>query len=194
MSEIEEAKIYPIVPYGDPVLRQETEEIDEEYPELDKLIESMFATMEGASGVGLAAPQIGLPIRLFIVDASPFAEDHPELEDFVKVFINPIIHEESGKKWKFNEGCLSIPGIREDVERKPEIVIEYFDTEWNLIEEEYDGIAARIIQHEYDHIEGILFTDLISGFRKRIVKGKLKDIENGNVDVNYKMRYPIRKK
>lgn len=187
-------KIMPIVPYGDPVLRKETEEIDKDYPDLDKLIETMFATMEGASGVGLAAPQIGLPIRLFIVDASPFAEEYPELDGFVKVFINPIIHEESGKKWTFNEGCLSIPGIREDVDRQPNVTIEYFDQEWNLIEEEYDGIIARVIQHEYDHIEGVLFTDHISGFRKRMVKGKLKDIENGIVDVTYKMRFPIRKK
>ncbi|MFT4525984.1 MAG: peptide deformylase [Bacteroidia bacterium] len=187
-------KIMPIVPFGDPVLRQETEEIEKDYPELDKLIETMFATMEDASGVGLAAPQIGLPIRLFILDASPFAEEYPELDGFIKVFINPIIHEESGKEWTFNEGCLSIPGIREDVDRKPNVTIEYYDQEWNLIEEEYDGIIARVIQHEYDHIEGILFTDHISGFRKRMVKGKLKDIENGIVDVTYKMRFPIRKK
>ncbi len=189
----EEAKILPIVAYGDPVLRQETEEIDQDYPKLDQLIKNMFATMEDAKGVGLAAPQIGLPIRLFIVDASPFAEDHPELEDFVKVFINPIIHEESGKKWKFNEGCLSIPGIREDVERQPEIVIEYFDENFELVEETYDGMAARVIQHEYDHIEGILFTDLINGFRKKMVKGKLKDITNGITDADYKMRFPVLK-
>ena len=184
----------PIIPYGDPVLRKETKEVDEKYPELEQLIENMFATMEGASGVGLAAPQIGLPIRIFIVDTSPFAEEYPELDGFVKVFINPIIHEESGEKWTFNEGCLSIPGIREDVERHPNLTIEYFDRDWNLIEEDYGGIIARVIQHEYDHIEGILFTDLISGFRKRVLKGKLKDIENGDVDVTYKMRYPIRKK
>jgi peptide deformylase len=187
-------KIMPIIPYGDPVLRKETKEVDEKYPELEQLIENMFATMEGASGVGLAAPQIGLPIRIFIVDTSPFAEEYPELDGFVKVFINPIIHEESGEKWTFNEGCLSIPGIREDVERHPNLTIEYFDRDWNLIEEDYGGIIARVIQHEYDHIEGILFTDLISGFRKRVLKGKLKDIENGDVDVTYKMRYPIRKK
>ncbi|MFT4680481.1 MAG: peptide deformylase [Granulosicoccus sp.] len=189
-----EARLLPIVPYGDPVLRQETEELDAKYPDLDQLIANMFATMYGASGVGLAAPQIGLPVRLFIVDASPFAEEYPELDGFVKAFINPIIHEESGKTWMFNEGCLSIPGIREDVERHPNLTIEYYDEEWNLIEEDYDGIIARVIQHEYDHIEGILFTDLISGFRKRVVKGKLKDVESGNVDVTYKMRYPIRKK
>jgi peptide deformylase len=187
-------KIMPIIPYGDPVLRKETKEVDEKYPELEQLIENMFATMEGASGVGLAAPQVGLPIRIFIVDTSPFAEEYPELDGFVKVFINPIIHEETGEKWPFNEGCLSIPGIREDVERHPNLTIEYFDRDWNLIEEDYSGIIARVIQHEYDHIEGILFTDLISGFRKRVLKGKLKDIENGDVDVTYKMRYPIRKK
>lgn len=189
----ENAKILPIVAYGDPVLRQEAEEIDQDFPDLDQLIKNMFATMENAKGVGLAAPQVGLPIRVFIVDASPFAEDHPELADFVKVFINPIIHEESGKKWAFNEGCLSIPGIREDVDRKPEIVIEYFDEEFNLTEETFDGMAARVIQHEYDHIEGILFTDLINGFRKKMIKGKLKDISNGIVDVDYKMRFPALK-
>lgn len=189
----EEAKVLPIVAYGDPVLRQETEEIDKDYPSLDQLIKNMFATMENAKGVGLAAPQIGLPIRLFIVNATPFAEEYPELDGFEKVFINPIIHEEEGKKWKFNEGCLSIPGIREDVERKPEIVIEYFDEDFNLIEETYDGIVARVIQHEYDHIEGILFTDLINGFRKKMIKGKLKDISNGIVDADYKMRFPVLK-
>ena len=185
-------KALPIVPYGDPVLRQETQEIDSDYPELGQLIDNMFETMYQASGVGLAAPQVGLAIRLFIVDTSPFEEEHPELAGFHKVFINPIIHEESGKKWKFSEGCLSIPGIREDVLRKPNIIIEYYDTEWNLIEEEYDGIIARVIQHEYDHVEGILFPDLISSFRKRVIKSKLQDITNGKVDVKYKMRYPIK--
>lgn len=189
----EEAKILPIVAYGDPVLRQEAEDIEKDYAGLDQLIKNMFATMENAKGVGLAAPQIGLPIRLFIVNATPFAEEYPELDGFEKVFINPIIHEEEGKKWKFNEGCLSIPGIREDVERKPEIVIEYFDEDFNLIEETYDGIVARVIQHEYDHIEGILFTDLINGFRKKMIKGKLKDISNGIVDADYKMRFPVLK-
>jgi peptide deformylase len=132
----------------------------------------------------------GLSIRLFVVDASPFAEDHPELEGFRKVFINPIILEEDGKPWSFNEGCLSIPGIREDVVRKPEIVIEYYDENWVLHEEKYDGLVARVIQHEYDHIEGVLFVERISGLRRRLLKGKLADITKGYVDVDYRMRFP----
>ncbi len=183
-------KILPIVAYGDPVLKKVAEEIDQDYPELDKLIENMFETMYKASGVGLAAPQIGKSIRLFIVDATPFAGEHPELDGFVKVFINPIILEEEGKKWDFNEGCLSIPAIREDVSRKPKILIEYYDENWELKEEEFDGIAARVIQHEYDHIEGILFTDHLPALKRRMLKGRLKDISTGNVDVEYKMKFP----
>ncbi|HCQ29676.1 MAG TPA: peptide deformylase [Flavobacteriales bacterium] len=185
--------ILPIVAYGDPVLRKETEEIDKDYPDLDILINDMFETMYNAQGVGLAAPQIGKSIRLFIVDAEPFAEDEPELEGFKKVFINPIIVEEEGKEWKFNEGCLSIPGIREDVSRKPDITIEYYDENWNLKEEKYSGLAARIIQHEYDHIEGILFTDKLSPLKKQLIKSKLNNIAKGNIKVNYRMRFPLLK-
>ncbi|MCB0400985.1 MAG: peptide deformylase [Flavobacteriales bacterium] len=185
--------ILPIVAYGTPVLRQETEEIDEHYPDLKLLIEDMWETMYASSGVGLAAPQIGKAIRLFVIDASGFNEDgdHPELENFKRVFINPIILEESGKEWKFEEGCLSIPGIREDVSRKPEVTIEYYNEQFELVEEKLDGIAARIIQHEYDHIEGILFTDKINPLRKRLIKGKLNDIAKGNVKVNYRMKFPL---
>jgi peptide deformylase len=185
--------ILPIVAYGDPVLRKETEEIDKDYPDLDMLIEDMFETMYNAQGVGLAAPQIGKSIRLFIVDADPFAEDEPELEGFKKVFINPIIIKEEGEEWKFNEGCLSIPGIREYVSRKPKITIEYYDENWNLKEETYDGLAARVIQHEYDHIEGILFTDKLSPLKRKLLKNKLNNIAKGNIKVNYRMRFPLLK-
>lgn len=183
-------KILPIVAYGDPVLKKVAEEIDDDYPDLGGLIDNMFETMYNASGVGLAAPQIGLSIRLFIVDATPFCDEHPELDGFVKVFINPIILEEEGTKWDFNEGCLSIPGIREDVSRKPKIVIEYYDENWELKEETYEGIAARVIQHEYDHIEGVLFTDHLPALKRRMLKGKLNDISKGIVDADYRMRFP----
>ncbi|GAB4257198.1 MAG: peptide deformylase [Vicingaceae bacterium] len=183
--------ILPIVAYGDPVLKKEAEEIDKDYPDLNLLIEDMYETMYNAEGVGLAAPQIGKSIRLFIVDASPFEEDEPELKDFKKTFINPIILSEEGEEWSFNEGCLSIPGIREDVNRKPKITIEYFDENWNLKEETYDGLAARIIQHEYDHIEGILFTDKINPLRKRLIKSKLNNIAKGNIKVKYRMKFPL---
>lgn len=182
--------VLSIVAYGDPVLKKMAEEIDSDYPKLNQVIANMYETMDHAHGVGLAAPQVGVSIRLFVVDASPFAEDHPELEGFRKVFINPVILEEDGKPWSFNEGCLSIPGIREDVVRKPEIVIEYYDENWELQEEKYDGLVARVIQHEYDHIEGVLFVERISGLRRRLLKGKLADITKGFVDVDYRMRFP----
>lgn len=186
--------------YGDPVLRKKAEEISETYPKLAELIENMFETMYAAKGVGLAAPQIGLPIRLFIVDAAPFAEDDDDEEgdeacaDFKRVFINPVIFDESGDEWGFEEGCLSIPGIREEVKRKEALKIEYYDENWDLYEEELDGILARIVQHEYDHIEGILFTDKISPLRRTLLQGKLSDISRGKVDVTYKMRFPKQKR
>ena len=167
--------ILPIVAYGDAVLKKEGKEIDKDFPGLQKLIANMFETMYEASGVGLAAPQIGKSIRLFIVDASPFAEpDEGEeldpkaegLDGFKKVFINPIIEEETGEEWGFNEGCLSIPKIREEVFRKETIAISYYNENWELKEETYDGYAARIIQHEYDHVDGILFTDHLSPLKK----------------------------
>lgn len=191
--------ILPIVAYGSPVLKKEAEEIDKDYNGLNELIDNMFETMYGASGVGLAAPQIGESIRLFIVDASPFAEveegEEPDpmaagLENFKKVFINPIIEEEEGTEWPFAEGCLSIPTIREEVMRKPKIKISYYDQDWNYLEEEYDGYAARIIQHEYDHVEGILFTDHLSPLKKRMLKKKLVNISKGEVDVAYRMNFP----
>ncbi|MGB0166093.1 MAG: peptide deformylase [Luteibaculum sp.] len=195
--------ILPIVAYGNPILKKEAEEIDQDYPELSALIENMFETMYAAKGVGLAAPQIGLGIRLFIVDASPFAEDPEEeddpsemaaLKNFKKVFINPIIEEEQGKEWPFTEGCLSIPEIREEVKRKPDILISYYDENWNFKEEKYSGYAARIIQHEYDHIEGILFTDKLHPLKRKMLRGRLDDIAKGNIDVSYKMKFNIKKK
>lgn len=185
--------ILPIVAYGDPVLKRKADDIDRDYPGLQKLIDDMFETMYAAHGVGLAAPQIGKSIRLFIVDASPFAEGEdgdPDCEDFKRVFINPIIYEEEGEEWGFEEGCLSIPNIREEVMRKPIVRIEYYDENWDLYEEELDGFPARVVQHEYDHIEGKLFLDRISAFRKTLLKGKLSDISQGEVNVNYKMKFP----
>ena len=150
----------------------------------------MFETMYAANGVGLAAPQIAKSIRLFIVDGSPFSDEEKDMEDFCKVFINPEIIGEDGPEWDFNEGCLSIPSIREDISRKPTIRIKYQDEDFNTIEETYDGTKARIIQHEYDHLEGILFTDYLSPLKKRLLKRKLSDISKGKVKVDYRMKYP----
>lgn len=180
--------IFPIVAYGDPVLKKRASEIGQDYPDLDKLIDDMYETMYASNGVGLAAPQIGLSIRLFITDGAPFEEE--EVADFKEVFINPLIKEESGPKWKFNEGCLSIPNVREDVQRNEELYIEYYDRNWKLQKKTFDGLAARIIQHEYDHIEGILFTDRISPLRRRLLQNRLADISKGIVDVDYKMKFP----
>lgn len=184
----------PIIAYGDPVLRKKTKEIDEDYPELDVLIKNMFDTMYAAYGVGIAAPQIGLAIRLFVIDGEPYEEDDPTMKNFKKVFINPQILEENGDLWSYNEGCLSIPDIREDINRKEEVTIVYFDENWVEHEETYTGLAARIIQHEYDHIEGVLFTDKLSPLKKALLKGKLDDITKGNIDIDYKMKFPKLKK
>jgi peptide deformylase len=184
--------IYPIVAYGSPVLKKRALEIEKDYKGLKELIQSMFETMYESSGVGLAAPQINIPVRLFVVDAAPFEEDDPELKNFKKVFINPQLEEETGDKWKFNEGCLSIPGIREDVDRHPVITLTYSDENFNRSTETFTGIAARIIQHEYDHLEGILFVDRLSPLKKKLLKGKLTDISKGKVDVDYKMKFLAR--
>lgn len=181
--------IYPIIAYGDPVLRKKAVKINKDYPNLNELIDNMFETMYHTQGVGLAAPQIGLSIRLFIVDAAPFKEDDPQAEGFKRVFINAQLVEEEGDKWKFNEGCLSIPGIREDVERKPEIMLRYVDENFMEHEETFTGLPARVIQHEYDHIEGILFTDRLSSLKKRLLAGKLNTIAKGITDAEYKMRF-----
>lgn len=187
----------PIVAYGDPILRKKTEEIDEDYPNLKELIKDMFETMYAAHGVGLAAPQVGLPIRLFVIDATPFAEDDEEdvaLKDFKKVLINPIIIEEKGEKWGFSEGCLSIPDINEEVMRPSHIVINYLDENFEEHEVELSGLAARVVQHEYDHIEGKLFVDKLGPLKKTMLKGKLDAISRGMVDVGYKMKFPHPKK
>jgi len=185
----------PIIAYGDPVLKKKATAIEPaEYPHIRQLIDDMFETMYGARGVGLAAPQIGLSMRLFVVDATPFDDDEPELKDFKKAFINAQMLEESGEEWAFNEGCLSIPDVREDVFRRPVIRISYYDENWHHHEETFKGMAARIIQHEYDHIEGKLFTDKLSPLRKRLIEKKLTDISKGIVDVDYKMKFPAQKK
>lgn len=179
--------IYPIVVYGNPVLKKRGEDL-KPGTDVKKLVEDMFETMHAASGIGLAAPQIGKSIRMFIVDGSPIEEE--DMEDFQKVFINPEIIEEFGDEWAFEEGCLSIPNIREDVSRPEKLVIRYFDENWEEHEEEYDGMKARIIQHEYDHIEGILFTDHLSGLKKRLLKGKLQNISKGKVSADYRIAIP----
>ena len=193
--------ILPIIAYGDPVLKQKAKDITQEYPKLKELIVNMYETMYGAYGVGLAAPQIGLPIRMFIVDASPFADDgvleeeeRNYLKDFKHTFINPVIIEESGDEWAFNEGCLSIPDVREDVFRQPNIKVEYLDEDFNKQTLELDGLAARVFQHEYDHIEGVLFTDKLSALKKRLIKSKLLNISKGKINVDYRMRFPNQKK
>ena len=193
--------IIPIVAYGDPVLKKKAKEIDKDYPKLEELIDNMWDTMYNAYGVGLAAPQIGLPIRMFVIDPAPFAEDEEldkeeaeQLKNMRKVFINPQIIEEEGDEWAFSEGCLSIPDVREDVFRKPEIVIEYYDENWEKHTDTFSGLAARVIQHEYDHIEGILFTDKLSSLKKRLIKSKLANISKGKINVEYRMRFPNAKK
>lgn len=182
--------IYPIVVYGDPVLKRMADEIEEGKVDIKKLIDDMFETMYNASGIGLAAPQIGKSIRMFVVDGSPLDDKHEDMSDFKKVFINPEIIEESGAPWKFEEGCLSIPNIREEISRPAKLVINYLDENWEEHEEEFDGMKARIIQHEYDHIEGTLFTDYLSPFKKRLLKGKLQNISKGKCDTDYKIKYP----
>ncbi|SRX75576.1 peptide deformylase [Aequorivita antarctica] len=193
--------ILPIVAYGDPVLRKETEVITKQYPKLDVLLNNMFETMYQARGIGLAAPQVGASVRLFIVDATPFEDDEDLSEEeqkfvstFKRVFINARILDESGDEWAFNEGCLSIPDVREDVFRQPDIVIEYEDENFKKHKETFSGIVARIIQHEYDHIEGILFTDKLSPLKKRLIKSKLANISKGNVSIDYRMKFPNVKK
>ena len=188
--------ILPIRAFGDAVLRKHCHEIDQDYPQLKELISNMFETMESAHGIGLAAPQIGLDIRLFVVDLSPLSDDEDyaelaeEFKNFRKVLINAKILEETGNEWKFNEGCLSIPEVREDVKRKETITIEYFDENFVKHTDTFSDMRARVIQHEYDHIEGILFTDHLSSLKKKLVKGKLMKISQGEVSVNYKMRFP----
>jgi peptide deformylase len=181
--------IYPIVAYGDPILRKVAEPISADYPKLKEIIQNMFDTMQRSSGIGLAAPQVGISIRLFVVDATPYENDERYLDGFKQDFINAEILEEEGKKWKCSEGCLSIPGIREDVDRNPNITVRYMDENFVEHTESYTGMRARIIQHEYDHIEGILMTDRLTPIKKQLLKGRLNDIMKGRTDADYKMRF-----
>jgi peptide deformylase len=183
--------IYPIVVYGDAVLRKKATDI-KEGTDLKQLIIDMYETMYAAHGIGLAAPQIGKSVRLFIVDGTTL-EDEPTLKDFKQPFINPVILKETGTEWEFEEGCLSIPNIREEISRKEKIKLRYFDENWLVKEEEFSGMKARIIQHEYDHIEGKLFIDYLTPLKKRMLKGKLSDISKGDVDTEYRILAPLRK-
>jgi peptide deformylase len=183
--------IFPIVMYGDPVLRQRAKDI-EKGTDLTQLIADMFETMYGAQGIGLAAPQIGKSIRLFIVDGAPL-DDEPGMENFKKVFVNPQILQEIGTPWDFEEGCLSIPNIREKISRKDKLTIRYYDENWKQFEEDFSGMKARIIQHEYDHIEGKLFVDYLTPLKKKLLKGKLSDISKGKVDTEYRIIAPQKK-
>ena len=186
--------IYPIYVYGMPVLRKVAVDIDEDYEGLTALIDDMYETMYQADGIGLAAPQVGKAIRLIVIDGTRAEEDDDEekseMHDFKKVLINPHIVHEEGELWEFNEGCLSIPNIREDVKRKPVLRLEYLDENFEFHDEEFSGTKARILQHEMDHVNGILFTDRISPLRKRLLAPKLKAISKGNTEAKYKIRFP----
>jgi len=180
--------ILPISAYGNPILRKETEDIDENYPNLSSLIEDMFDTMKNADGVGLAAPQIGLNIRLFIIDLTFLAEENPEYADYKKVMINPEMVEMFGDDISMEEGCLSLPSVHETVARKNKVIINYLDENFVEHEEEYTGYPARVIQHEYDHLEGKLFVDKISGIRRQLIRGKLKNISSGKINCRYRLK------
>lgn len=183
--------IYPIVVYGDPVLKKKARTIVEGEIDVKLLSEDMFETMYAAHGVGLAAPQIGKSLRIFVVDGNPMEEE--ELEGFKKVFINPEILDESGDPWVFEEGCLSIPNIREEISRKSTLRMRYYDENWEHHDEIFDGMKARILQHEYDHIEGVLFTDYLTPFKRRMLKGKLQNISKGKTKVDYRILAPDQK-
>ena len=187
--------VYPIVLYGNPILRKRAKEIEKDSLDLKAFVQDMYDTMYAAHGIGLAAPQIGKSIRLFVVDGTTLDEED-EVEDmtgFKKVFINPVIIKEEGDKWEFEEGCLSIPNIRENVTRPEKVKIRYRDEGWNQREEEYDGMKARIIQHEYDHLDGKMFVDYLTPLKKRMLKGKLTDISKGEVDTEYRISAPLKK-
>ena len=192
--------ILPIVAYGHPVLRKEAKDIDKDYPGLEKLIEDMWETMYASNGVGLAAPQINKDIRLFVIDSAQIFENmdeadrkeetYPDDPGFKGVFINAHIVEESGDDWAYNEGCLSIPKIREDIKRAEEVTLEYFDENFEKHSQTFNGITGRVILHEYDHIDGKLFIDHISTLKRKLLKRKLDDISKGNIKVDYKMLFP----
>ena len=180
--------IYPIVIYGSPVLRRKSENITPDYPDLKKLVEDMFVTLTDAEGVGLAAPQIGKNIRLFVVDCTPWGEDHPELAEYKRAFINAEIYERSEETDLFNEGCLSLPGLHENVRRPVKIRMRYVDENFVEHDEEFEGLPARVIQHEYDHIEGEVFTDHLSPLRRNLLKSKLQKLEKGKYSCTYKTK------
>ncbi len=185
--------VYPIVMYGDPVLRKRAKEVEKGSIDIKAFVQDMYETMYAAHGIGLAAPQIGKSIRIFVVDGTTLNEEEEDMTGFKKAFINPVIVEEDGEEWEFEEGCLSIPNIRENVSRPETVRIRYADEDWNIKEEEYDGIKARIIQHEYDHLEGKMFIDYLSPLKKRMLKGKLTDISKGDVETEYRILAPLKK-
>ncbi len=185
--------VYPIVVYGDPILRKRAENISRDYTGLAQLIQDMFETMYAAHGIGLAAPQIGKGIRIFVVDGTTLEEEEEDMSGFKKVFINPEIIDENGSVWAFEEGCLSIPNIRENVSRQENVRIRYVDENWTARDEEYSGVKARIIQHEYDHLDGKLFIDYLTPLRKRMLKGKLTNISKGDVETEYRISAPLKK-
>jgi peptide deformylase len=184
---------YPIVVYGHEVLRKVAADIDKDYPDLQQLIADLFETMYKSEGMGLAAPQIGKSVRIFVIDGTPIAEDEPSLADFRKVFINPYIIERSGELKLMNEGCLSIPNIREEVNREAHIRMNYYDENWMYHDEIFDGYKARIIQHEYDHLDGVLFTDKVSPLKRRLLRSKLLAITKGKFEVDYRTILPGQK-
>lgn len=183
--------IYPIVAYGNPVLKKEAEELPEG-SDLTQLIQDMYATMDHAHGVGLAAPQINQGVRLFVIDSSLMLDEDEEEKGIRRVFINPILLDEYGDSFAFEEGCLSIPDVRAEIIRPEKLTLEYYDENWNLKEEEFSGMTARVIQHEYDHLEGILFVDYLKGLKKRLIQSKLIDVSKGKVSTDYRMIYPLK--
>ncbi len=192
--------VIPIYGYGEPVLRQVGTEVSPEYPNLKEIIANMYDTMYNAYGVGLAAPQVGMPIRLFVIDTEPFSdsndltkEEQQQLKNFKRTFINAKMIKEEGEEWGFNEGCLSIPDVREDVYRHERIIIEYCEEDFVTKTEVFDGLIARVIQHEYDHIEGVLFTDKISMLKKTLIKKKLQNIMDGKAFPDYRMKFANKK-
>jgi peptide deformylase len=182
--------ILPVYVYGSPILRKVAVDITKDYEGLDTFITDLWDTMYKSDGVGLAAPQVGKSIRIFVIDGSPLDEDDPSLKDFKKIFINARIIEREGEEWPFTEGCLSIPNIREEVLRPSRVRIQYYDENWQYHDEYFEGIAGRIIQHEYDHLDGIMFVDHLSPLKRRLLAGKLTAITKGKVDVTYKIRTP----
>ena len=190
--------IFPIVAYGHPVLRKQAADIKPDYPGLETFIADMWETMYASNGVGLAAPQVNRSIRLFIVDTEQIFEnmneeeksEYPDDPGLKAVFINPHLVETGGEEWLYNEGCLSIPKIREDIYREETVTIQFYDDKFALKTQTFSGITARVILHEYDHIEGKLFIDYISALKRKLMKGRLNDISKGKVNVDYKMMFP----